>query len=154
MNVLVDPTNPPDVEQFRRQLATQAGVPLDMITAGFCGTQRPATEAEVAAGPQGADGDATVVEIDGVGVQELRVRFARPGDRFHALGAPGHKPVRRFLGEAGVPREERGLVPIVLAGEEVVWVAGVAVSERHKVTDPSRRRIRLSLVGAKGGSVR
>ena len=110
--------------------------------------------AEVAAGPQGADGDATVVEIDGVGVQELRVRFARPGDRFHALGAPGHKPVRRFLGEAGVPREERGLVPIVLAGEEVVWVAGVAVSERHKVTDPSRRRIRLSLVGAKGGSVR
>lgn len=111
--------------------------------------------AEVA--PEGSDPDPqdpTVVEIDGDGVSEFRVRFARPGDRFQAKGAPGHKPLRRFLGEAGIPREERGLVPVVLVNEEVVWVAGVTVSERRSVTSRTRRRVRLSLDGARGQSVR
>ncbi len=111
--------------------------------------------AEVA--PEGSEPDPqdpTVVEIDGDGVSEFKVRFARPGDRFQTKGAPGHKPLRRFLGEAGIPREERGLVPVVLVDEEVVWVAGVAVSERRSVTSRTRRRIRLSLDGARGQSVR
>lgn len=111
--------------------------------------------AEVA--PEGSEPDPedpTVVEIDGDGVSEFRVRFARPGDRFQAKGAPGHKPLRRFLGEAGIPREERGLVPVVLVNEEVVWVAGVTVSERRSVTSRTQRRIRLSLDGARGQSVR
>ncbi len=111
--------------------------------------------AEILAQESGLDHpDPTTVEIDGEGIGELRVRFARPGDRFQAAGAPGHKPVRRFLGEAGIPREERGLVPVVLADEEVVWVAGVAVSERRTVTSATSRRIRLSLGGARGQSVR
>ncbi len=98
--------------------------------------------------------DPTRVEIDGEGIGELRVRFARPGDRFQAAGAPGHKPVRRFLGEAGIPREERGLVPVILADEEVVWIAGVAVSQQRTVTSETRRKIRLSLEGARGRSAR
>jgi len=111
--------------------------------------------AEVVTGESDLDPlDPTSVEIDGDGIGELRVRFARPGDRFQAAGAPGHKPVRRFLGEAGIPREERGLVPMVLADEEVVWVAGVAVSQRRTVTNGASRVIRLSLDGARGKSVR
>ena len=62
--------------------------------------------------------------------------------------------VLRFLGEAGIPREERGLVPMVLVDEEVVWIAGVTVSERRTVTPQTQRRIRLSLDGARGQSVR
>lgn len=111
--------------------------------------------AEIA--PEGSEldpEDPTVVDIDGDGLGEFKVRFARPGDRFQAKGAPGHKPVRRFLGEAGIPREERGLVPVVLVDEEVVWVAGVAQSQARAVTLQTRRRIRLSLDGARGQSVR
>ena len=89
---------------------------------------------------------ATTVMIDASGLTELRVRFERPGDRIHPLGAPGHKPLRRFLGDVGIPREERGQVPIVVSGDEVVWVAGVRISEMRKVKDSSSRRVRLSLV--------
>ncbi|MEL6430970.1 MAG: tRNA lysidine(34) synthetase TilS [Planctomycetota bacterium] len=85
-----------------------------------------------------------VLDADAVGL-ELGVRFERPGDRVHPLGAPGHKPLRRFLGEAGVPREERGNVPIVVAGEEVVWVAGIRPAEPFRVTAGTRRRLRLTL---------
>lgn len=93
---------------------------------------------------------ATVVEIDASGIDSLRVRFERPGDRFHGLGAPGHKPLRRFLADAGIPREERGLVPVVTHGEEIVWVAGVRPSEPRKVVPGTQRRLRLVLEGARG----
>lgn len=93
---------------------------------------------------------ATIVDLDASGIDGLRVRFERPGDRFHGLGAPGHKPLRRFLADAGVPREERGLVPVVTVGEEIVWVAGIRPSETRKVTSRTTRRLRLTLEGARG----
>lgn len=91
------------------------------------------------------DASATTVMIDARGLSELRVRFERPGDRVHPLGAPGHKPLRRFLGEVGIPREERGQVPVVANGDEIVWVAGVRISESRKVDDSTSRRVRLTL---------
>lgn len=96
------------------------------------------------------DPGSTVVEIDAEGIGELHVRFGRPGDRFGALGAPGHKPVRRFMGERGVPREERGNVPLVLHGDDVVWVAGIEIADRYKLHPSTKRRVRLSLGGARG----
>lgn len=92
----------------------------------------------------------TVADLDAGDIQSLRVRFERPGDRFHGLGSPGHKPLRRFLADAGIPREERGLVPIVAHGEEIVWVAGLRPSEDRRVTSSTGRRLRLTLEGARG----
>lgn len=78
----------------------------------------------------------------------LRVRGAEPGDRFHALGAPGSRPVRRFLADAGIPREERGRVPLVFAGSELIWVAGIRPGEGRRVSTDTPRRLRLRLEGA------
>jgi len=102
------------------------------------------------AGPNPGSASSTVVEIDAEGIGELHVRFSRPGDRFGALGASGHKPVRRFMGERGVPREERGNVPLVLHGDDVVWVAGIEIADRYKLHPSTKRRVRLSLGGARG----
>ena len=86
--------------------------------------------AEVVPGPAATGSSATVVEIDADGIGELFVRFGRPGDRFGALGAPGRKPVRRFMGERGVPREERGNVPLVLHGASSIRQADLAEAVR------------------------
>ncbi|MEC8510717.1 MAG: tRNA lysidine(34) synthetase TilS [Planctomycetota bacterium] len=93
---------------------------------------------------------ATVVDIDAGGIDRLRVRFERPGDRFRGLGSPGHKPLRRFLSDLGIPREERGLVPVVTHGEEIVWVAGIRPAESRRVGPTTTRRLRLTLEGARG----
>lgn len=81
--------------------------------------------------------------------ESLSVRFACSGDRFHPLGAPGSRPLRRFLADAGVAREERGRVPLVLAGDEIAWVAGVRPGERRRLRGPSGLRLRLSLLDAR-----
>jgi len=76
----------------------------------------------------------------------LAVRSRRPGDRFHPLGLGGAKKVKEALIEAKVPREEREAVPIVTdSRDRVVWVAGLRLDERFRITATTRRILRLSL---------
>jgi tRNA(Ile)-lysidine synthase len=42
-----------------------------------------------------------------------------------------------------VPREERGRVPLVVDGSTIVWVAGMRVDERYRVTPATTQAIRL-----------
>ncbi len=91
----------------------------------------------------------TAVELDEAELDgPLFVRFARDGDRFHPLGAPGARPLGRFLRDVGIPREERARVPLVFAGDRLVWVAGVRPSDAARVTARTRTRVRLELSGA------
>jgi tRNA(Ile)-lysidine synthetase-like protein len=59
---------------------------------------------------------------------DWEVRAVRPGDRLVPLGAPGHRPVRRLLMEARVPRSDRAQYPIVARGETILWVPGICRS--------------------------
>ena len=86
------------------------------------------------------------VELDAAGINgPLGVRFPVPGDRFHALGAPGSKPLGRFLSDRGIPREERAHVPLVTDRAEILWVAGLAPGERRRIRAETGCRLRLAL---------
>jgi tRNA(Ile)-lysidine synthase len=75
---------------------------------------------------------------------ELLVRSWRPGDRIAALGLGGTKALQDLFVERRVPRRERHRVAIVEAGGEIAWVAGLAISDRFKVTPATRDAVRLS----------
>lgn len=64
------------------------------------------------------------------------VRTRRPGDRFHPLGMPGPKKLKDFLIDRKIAAGVRDRIPLVLWNGEIVWVAGVEVSEKFKVTSP------------------
>lgn len=98
------------------------------------------------AGSAGVPRSSDCVELDAHGLAgPLEVRWPRPGDRFRALGAPGSRPLTRFLRDAGVPRHDRVHVPLVCAEREVLWVAGVRPSDARRVGPATDRRLRLSL---------
>jgi len=59
----------------------------------------------------------------------LRVRSRRPGDRIRPRGFGRTRKVQDLLTEARIPRPERDRVPIVVMGEEILWVAGVRASQ-------------------------
>lgn len=75
---------------------------------------------------------------------ELVVRSWRPGDRIAPLGLSGTKSLQDLFTGGRVPRLERRSVPVVEAGGEIAWVAGLATSERFKVTPATREAVRLS----------
>ncbi|MGZ8868698.1 MAG: tRNA lysidine(34) synthetase TilS, partial [Thermoanaerobaculia bacterium] len=65
------------------------------------------------------------------------VRNRRRGDRFHPLGLPHDKKLKEFLIDRKIDAEIRDAIPLLIWNGEIVWVAGVEVSERFKVTSPA-----------------
>jgi tRNA(Ile)-lysidine synthase len=62
------------------------------------------------------------------------LRNRRPGDRFHPLGMPNSKKLKDFLIDRKIDAATRDRLPLLVWNGEIVWIAGVAVSERFKVT--------------------
>ena len=81
---------------------------------------------------------------------ELVVRSWRPGDRMAPLGLSGSKSLQDLFTARRVPRRERAAVAVVESHGEIAWVAGVATSERFKVTGSTRAGVRLSARPARG----
>jgi tRNA(Ile)-lysidine synthetase-like protein len=96
-----------------------AAVPLAVPGAAILGGVEVHARPGVA-GPSGAGGAWVRAEA---AREPLLVRPPRDGDRI-ALAGGGHQPVGRLLQGAGVPSRHRGAVPVVVAGERILWVAG------------------------------
>ena len=76
----------------------------------------------------------------------LRVRTRRPGDRLQPQGlSSGSRKVQDLLVDAKISRFKRDLVPLVVAGPDVLWVAGVRQSRLYPVTDQTRLVLALGL---------
>ena len=54
------------------------------------------------------------------------IRHRQPGDRIHPRGRAGGKSLKKFLNEQQLPRPERGRLPVLACGREIVWIPGVA----------------------------
>src|ERR1700686_3754425 len=54
----------------------------------------------------------------------LRVRNWRPGDRFWPAHTKSPKKIKELLKERQVAQPERGFWPVVVSGNEIVWVRG------------------------------
>jgi tRNA(Ile)-lysidine synthase len=73
----------------------------------------------------------------------LCVRFWRPGDRFHPLGAPGTKKLQDFFIDTKIPKAERATIPLVVMAETIVWVVGYRIAEPFKVRLETRSVLHL-----------
>jgi len=98
----------------------------------------PVSPSDENAGPDVAVIDAADLRIP------LSVTAPSDGDRMQPLGMAGSKKVSDLFIDAKVPKADRGVTPVVRSGDEIVWVAGVRMSEPYKVTSSTRAAVRLS----------
>ena len=61
------------------------------------------------------------------------VRNRREGDRFQPLGMSQPKKLKDFLIDRKIDADVRDRLPLLVWNGEIVWIAGVEVSERFKV---------------------
>jgi len=73
------------------------------------------------------------------------VRAPTRGDSLVPLGGVGHRPLRRLLMEARVPRSARPRYPVVSRGETILWVPGICRSAAG-VPAPGTRAVRLDVI--------
>ena len=76
----------------------------------------------------------------------LCVRAVQPGDRFYPLHMRGSKSLADFFIDAKVPRSERGTIPLLWSGDRLVWVCGLRLDDRFKVTPDTTDVYQLRLV--------
>ncbi|HEY7434070.1 MAG TPA: tRNA lysidine(34) synthetase TilS [Methylomirabilota bacterium] len=76
----------------------------------------------------------------------LAVRARRRGDVFSPFGAPPVRRLKSFLIDAGVPRWQRARTPLVEAGGEIIWVAGIRRGAVAPVTATTTRVLELALL--------
>ena len=75
----------------------------------------------------------------------LVIRTPAPGDRFEPLGMGGRStPLADFFRGRGVPRDRRARTPIVCDRLGIIWVVGHRIADRVKLTDDTRRPLRMT----------
>ncbi len=59
----------------------------------------------------------------------LRVRAWQPGDSLQPFGASFQQKIQDIFTDARIPRSRRGSIPVLLAGETIIWLPGVRRAE-------------------------
>ena len=88
-------------------------------------------------------GDVAVTDLG----PAVTVRSWRDGDRMRPVGLGGTKSLQDLFTDRKVPRALRRTLPVVEAGGEIVWVAGVAVDERFAAAEDDPAAVSLTARG-------
>ena len=71
-------------------------------------------------------------------------RFRQDGDEIRRFGG-GAKRLKKFFNEEKVPAKERGYIPLIAKGSEVLIVCGVEIAEQVKVTESTKNTVYIYL---------
>lgn len=74
----------------------------------------------------------------------LIIRVPREGDRFRPFGMKGAMRLGDFFTNLKVPLSERSFVPLVTAGDTILWVVGYRIGEQARVKSEKSLKILLS----------
>lgn len=73
----------------------------------------------------------------------LKVRPRADGDFFYPSGLGKKKKLQDFFVDEKIPRDERDRIPVVLSGNDIVWISGYRADERFRVTDRTEKYLRF-----------
>jgi tRNA(Ile)-lysidine synthase len=133
------------VVRFQREQEAAVAEPSALVVPGQCRFGLW----DVVCEPGPAPGDGGIGSLDeplldaGPLAGTLTVRAWREGDRMRPLGLRGSKSLQDLFSDRKVPRSLRRSLPVVVSGEDIAWVAGVAVSEDFKLTERTSATVRL-----------
>jgi tRNA(Ile)-lysidine synthase len=91
-----------------------------------------------------ADGTSEFIDADAVTSGELVLRSWSDGDSFVPLGMKAKKKISDFFVDAKIPIYEKHQIPILETRDgQVVWVCGQRIDDRFKITNETRRVMKL-----------
>ena len=88
---------------------------------------------------------AVYVDADMIG-SSLQVRTRRPGDRIQPLGMAHEKKVQDVLVDKHIARADRSRIPLFLSESHSVWLAGICLDDRVRLTSRTRHILCLSIM--------
>ena len=83
--------------------------------------------------------------------QELTVRNWRAGDRYWPAHSKSPKKIKELLQERKLTGTERRLWPVVVSGQEIVWVRGFSTPARLRPPEGAPKVLVIRESGQSGG---
>jgi tRNA(Ile)-lysidine synthase len=77
---------------------------------------------------------------------QLHVRTRRNGDRIQPLGMSHEKKIQDILVDNRIPRAQRSHIPLFFSATHCIWLAGIQVDHRVRLTPDTKRIVRLSII--------
>lgn len=75
----------------------------------------------------------------------LTIRNRRPGDRLRPFGMAGTRKVKSLLIDRKIPAHRRDQIPLLMAGDAILWVAGVRRGSAAPISMGTRQALRVVL---------
>lgn len=76
----------------------------------------------------------------------LVIRNSMPGDRIQPLGMEGIKKLKCYFIDMKIPSRERRIIPLMADAQGVLWIVGMRLSERVKITDKTKKVVKAEIV--------
>lgn len=74
---------------------------------------------------------------------DFTLRNRKDGDIIHPLGCKGSQKLKKYLNEKKIPQHEKDKLIFLCKGNEVIWAAGLGLSEKAKVAQKATHVLRL-----------
>jgi len=81
----------------------------------------------------------------------LTIRSRIAGDRY---GGPGHRKVKKMLIDRKIPSERRSFIPMVAAGDDVIWIPGFRPARAYEARPGSGPCVMIEIKEDAGNAVR
>ncbi|MFH0725978.1 MAG: tRNA lysidine(34) synthetase TilS [Pseudomonadota bacterium] len=75
----------------------------------------------------------------------LTARCPQPGDKFNPLGTGGTQKLKKFFIDHKIPLSRRAKCPVLLSAGRIIWVMGLRIDERFKVTPSTKKILKIEL---------
>lgn len=79
----------------------------------------------------------------------INIRNRRNGDVFYPYKSNGTKKLKDFFIDNKIPREIRSSIPLIAVNNEIVWIIGYKISDKYKVTENTKKVLKLEFTERK-----
>lgn len=82
-------------------------------------------------------------DVDKMG--NMAVRTFLNGDRFVPLGMNNTVKLKDFFISQKIPVEERRRIPLLVSGEDIIWVIGYRIDQRYRISENTKNILKVSI---------
>jgi len=95
------------------------------------------------------DASTAYFDVDKINLKDLMLRSRREGDRFKPFGLKGTKKLSDFFIDEKIPRYLRDRVPLLVEGDDILWVIGFRRGDKARITKDTRKILEVEVIREK-----